>query len=150
MALGWRREARGPRTYLGSGHGLSPLQRRSIVKVWDVATGEELFEVRDKGFQGAFSPDGRRIFLGSYLLDAADGREIAALEGHHYYNAFAFSPDGKRIALLGHAPVTAWDTVTGQCEWTDQGATNPRNRRHVIQEGIGGGKRRRLRMCRQL
>ena len=60
------------------------------VKIWDSATGKELFAL--KGHAGwvysvAFSPDGQRLASGSddqtvKIWDSATGKELFALKGH--------------------------------------------------------------------
>ena len=60
------------------------------MKIWDSATGKELFAL--KGHAGrvasvAFSPDGQRLASGSRdqtvkIWDSATGKELFALKGH--------------------------------------------------------------------
>jgi WD40 repeat protein len=92
------------------------------VKIWDPATGEELFALR--GHQGpvwgvAFSPDGRTVASASRdwtikLWDVATGAERATLRGHtDQVDAVAFSPDGKDLVSASHdRTVRLWDLAT--------------------------------------
>jgi WD40 repeat protein len=125
---GWEREARvklwcpstGVERTLAAGSGpvaFSPDGRRlasagqfpdwATVKIWDVATGQELFALRghqDPVWSVAFSADGRMVASASgdktvRLWEAASGRERAILRGHtgQVYTV-AFAPDGKSLA----------------------------------------------------
>jgi WD40 repeat protein len=86
------------------------------VKLWDIATGRELFTARHSNSveSVAFSPDGKTILSASAdnslkLWDAATGREIRTFSERSFYdkssttghsndvNSAAFSPDGKTI-----------------------------------------------------
>ena len=72
------------------GQRLASASRDRTVKIWDSATGKELFAL--KGHAGgsrcvAFSPDGQRLASGSSdktvrIWDSATGKELFALKGH--------------------------------------------------------------------
>ena len=92
------------------------------LRVWDVATGEELAELKGHEMyvtSVAFSPDGSRIVSSGdntvRVWDAATGEELAVLEGHGMYlTSVAFSPDGSRIVSGSTGgTVFVWDTSSG-------------------------------------
>src|SRR5439155_1441509 len=73
------------------------------VKLWDVASGQELTTL--KGHTNwinslTFSPDGKLLATGSFdntakLWDVASGQELTTFKGHtNWLYAVAFSPDG--------------------------------------------------------
>ena len=83
------------------------------MKIWDSATGKELFAL--KGHAGmvtsvAFSPDGQRLASASWdqtvkIWDSATGKELFALKGHAgVVYSVAFSPDGQRLASAELGP----------------------------------------------
>lgn len=106
-------------------------------RVWDVATGQVLAELRGHGVtltveaispetfddvnSARFSPDGQRIVTTSNdrtvrIWDAATGAELAALRGHAdtVFDA-EFSPDGTRVVSRdGVQTVRVWDAVSGE------------------------------------
>ena len=97
------------------------------VKVWDAATGKEVFSYPSKGtnvYGLAFSPDGKRLAVGISklvkMLDAATGRELTTFSGSvHFLFRMSFSPDGKFLAAscgstMNTGDVRIWDTATGK------------------------------------
>ena len=82
-----------------------------MVKLWDVATGRELFNLQDHidaVFAVAFSPDGKRLASASQdrtvkIWNVATGRRLYtlsdALDG---LNGIAYSPFGDRVAAAGY------------------------------------------------
>ena len=95
------------------------------VRLWDVASGEEL-----RAFTGhtdtvrsvSFSPDGLQIASGSYdnslrLWDVASGEELRAFTGHtRSVWSVSFSPDGLQIASgSDDGTIKLWDVATGEC-----------------------------------
>jgi hypothetical protein len=106
------------------GQRLASGSNDQTVKIWDSATGKELFAL--KGHAGAvtsvaFSPDGRRLASGSWdqsvkIWDSATGEELFALKGHSGLVAsVAFSSDGRRLASGSFdQTVKIWDSATSE------------------------------------
>jgi len=94
------------------------------VKVWDAATGREIFSLRAHRktvTAVAFSPDGERLVSAgedhtARVWDAASGEAVLVLEGHaERVLAAAWSPDGRRIATGSHDKTgRVWDAATGE------------------------------------
>jgi WD40 repeat protein len=94
-----------------------------IATVWDTRSGRRLATLRGHSsvFAMAYSPDGRRILTGggdgtARLWDAATGRLILCLAGHHAtVLALAFSADGQWIATGARSgEVVIWNARTGE------------------------------------
>ncbi|HML22978.1 MAG TPA: c-type cytochrome [Aggregatilinea sp.] len=91
------------------------------VRLWDVATGEEIRVLRgheDYVNAVAFSPDGRTIASASYdgvvkLWSATSGQEIRQMEAKGAdITDLAFSPNGKMLAASGLG-ILLWDVASG-------------------------------------
>jgi WD40 repeat protein len=93
-----------------------------MVKVWDVATGREVWG--KSGHAGitirsvAYSPDGKLLATGSFdktikLWDAKTGSELKTLHGHtQSVRIIAFSRDGKWLASTGEeGTVIVWNVA---------------------------------------
>ncbi len=106
------------------GQRLASGSNDKTLKIWDSATGKELFAL--KGHAGvvtsvAFSPDGQRLASASVdqtlkIWDSATGKELSTLNGHAgWVWSVAFSPDGQRLASASSdQTVKIWDSATGQ------------------------------------
>ena len=113
------------------------------VRVWDLATGEELPALtghrvgRDRGVTAvAVSPDGQRAVSGGTdgtvrVWDLATGQAVHTLTGHHgWLRAVAISADGQRAVSGGtDGTVRVWDLATGQAVHTLTGHREIRHKR---------------------
>jgi WD40 repeat protein len=111
--------------------------REGIFKVWQRATGKELFSIKahDLLFSVVFSPDGAQIAtVGSNwaeekstikIWDVQNGQLRLSLNGHGWdCRGVAWSPDSKRLAsvgmpagerlIKGNGSVTMWEIETGK------------------------------------
>jgi WD40 repeat protein/serine/threonine protein kinase len=93
------------------------------LKVWDVATGQELLALPTQPGGGvnsvAFSPDGQHILAAPFdglvkVWDATTGEEVRFGELPVRGGVLAFSPDGQRLATKIDSGVKLWDAQTGQ------------------------------------
>jgi WD40 repeat protein len=98
------------------------------VKLWDAATGKELFSrpvVGTNVYGLAFSPDGQTLAFGVShdvkILDTATGKELLWIRNApQFLFRMAFSPDGRRLAAAagqtGDNPgdIYFWDPKTGK------------------------------------
>src|SRR5262249_44879510 len=120
------------------GQRLASVDIDGIVRIWDPATGKEVFSFRshaDTNMALAYRPDGRFLALGRTgavsILDPATGREVATLRGHAgLVTSVAFSPDGQRLAAAagyaGAGEVRIHD-LSALDQNPGQGATFPKN-----------------------
>jgi WD40 repeat protein len=132
------------------------------LRVWEVATGNELLSVEDVLPEGgALSPDGRLVAaqvrdpeLGTRpvvkVWDVATRKVLAAMEeGQGRVDSPTFSPDGARLAgAVFSGPgqgVVIWDTATGKIQQRINRATangiafNPDGTRLAVTADNGGG-----------
>jgi len=103
------------------------------VKIWDLSSGQELFEllvqVTSKAdfTDLAISPDGSRLAMSFgelKVFDAESGEELLALEGHKNTSwDVAFSPDSQRVAsACSDGEVRIWQVATEKevRDWIDE------------------------------
>jgi len=101
------------------------------IKLWEVATGQEVRTLSGSVWSVAFSSDGRLLASGSFgeikLWEVATGQLVRTLSGHTgSVTSVAFSPDGQLLAS-GSADKTIklWEVATGQEVRTLSGHTGP-------------------------
>jgi WD40 repeat protein len=109
-------------------HLLTSGQDKSV-RLWDVATGEELkrFNCAEPVVASAFSPDGTKIFSGggpdftkkgSYLglWDVGPGKELRRFKGHErQVLSVAFCPNGREaISCSLDGTLRVWNIETGE------------------------------------
>jgi len=97
---------------------------RKTVCTWDLATGEQRWELKGLGFSVnsfAVSPDGTRIAGGTeggqvLVWDSVTGEQVGELKGHrHRVNSVAFSPDGSEIVSgSDDFTIRIWASATGE------------------------------------
>jgi WD40 repeat protein len=104
------------------GRRIASAGNKSDLKVWDTATGRELYDAGSGNHSPAFSPDGKWLVTGGaagdvydriLVLDAGTGKKQITLRGHpgnYTFNTMAFSPDGTRlVSCTGSSVVEVWD-----------------------------------------
>ena len=109
------------------GRTLASGNRSSTIKLWDVASGQELRTLIGHSHSVtslAFSPDGKTLASGSEdftirLWDVASGQELKTLKGNIF--SVAFSPDGKTLASGDDVTVRLWDVASGRALRTLRG-----------------------------
>jgi WD40 repeat protein len=101
---------------------------RLEARLWDPATGSLLLSIEAGQYQYGltFSPDGRRLAIGSeaewqnpggvQILDLVDGRGVRTLRGlSGWIEAPVLSPDDSHVAALSHDwRVGIWERATGR------------------------------------
>jgi WD40 repeat protein len=97
--------------------------RDKTVRVWNVASGEELYQLQGHGgtvYSVALSSDGKVLASGSddktiRLWDMSSGKELRRLEQPGWVSAVAFSHDGKTLAAgcsdRGYGVLQLWDAT---------------------------------------
>jgi WD40 repeat protein len=135
----------------------APMSGAGQVKVWDVASGRELADLRGHTravWCVAFASDGKTVAAGGgdgtvRFWDATTGREQFLLQGRAgEVRSLAFSPDGGALAA-GHedGSITLWDLTAGRdpppldgpAGWVFALAASPDSRTLIVGGAIKGG-----------
>src|SRR5205814_4928510 len=82
---------------------------QNTIRVWNAQTGGETLTLKANTASISFSPDGKRIVLGTWtwgstagVCDARTGNLLLTLKGHRPgVQSVAFSSDGKHILTAG-------------------------------------------------
>ena len=104
-----------------NGKVLATAGESTMIRLWDVATGEQLHELTDAGRHTAygivFSPDGAKMASVDEcgmvrLWDMATGWQACEPQEHpgEQFDRYdiAFAPDGKKLATVGATEVRLW------------------------------------------
>jgi WD40 repeat protein/tRNA A-37 threonylcarbamoyl transferase component Bud32 len=131
------------RGFAGGAGGVDVLGR-----VWDAETGKELASLQPSTLgralgqvllpgSGAFSPDGKAIFLGfcsshlaGQVFEADTGKIVVKMRGDRepyapWTEGVAFTADGRRVLTFSAVAVRLWDAATGELVLTLKGHERP-------------------------
>ena len=114
---------------------LSPDGRRlaasanGVLRVWDTASGKELYHKASLGMVLVFSPDGKVLAVQESagrghgtvrLCEAITGKELRRVKGQgSFLPSVAFSADGKCLASASDdSYLRVWDVATGRAVYT--------------------------------
>jgi RNA polymerase sigma factor (sigma-70 family) len=80
------------------------------LRMWDIASGNSVFDIGGPGGSVLFTPDGKTILRGATLCDARTGREQGALTGYEG-GGLAFTLDSKTLVSVSGQKATLWNVV---------------------------------------
>lgn len=119
------------------GNKLAAASQDKTAKVWEWATGKELWTLKDHSdavMRVVFAPDGKSLYTASqdknvrrFNLD--DGKLMRQFSGHNEgVGALALSPDGNRLISAGTEPQLRWwnigDGNTARNDYAHEGGVN--------------------------
>jgi WD40 repeat protein len=124
LCLKGHREDVGSIAFSGDGRRIATVGEGDGMKVWDAATGQELFARAEAMRGAAFLQGGMRVIApvekGVKVWDATSGRELLAFGEARLEGGLAVSPDGDLVATEQEdtGQVVLWDATTGErrCE----------------------------------
>jgi WD40 repeat protein/class 3 adenylate cyclase len=121
--------------YTADGTRLATTSGEGTVRLWDAATGQELFSFFvPRAGRIRFNREGNRLAIGfadnsgdyAGIWDAATGEQLTALSGHTgYIQDLEFSPDGTLLATASEDHTAkVWDLASGKELFTFSGYTD--------------------------
>ncbi|KAG1723697.1 WD40-repeat-containing domain protein [Suillus lakei] len=83
--------------------------------VWSTANGKELFQIEERAYRLAFTPDSLRLISGNFndirISDAATGDMIKQFDAHRF-SSLAIAPNGTKFAITSSDKTTRFFDLT--------------------------------------